>query len=118
MRLTNVQGQEITCGSTVSNNRGQNRALVENQYKGNETSTEFVYPFKEKCYSTFKSGLYREEPLPDKDGFLLYKKSDRILNSATGFVNSYDGSGFQKVVPLNMTDENFFQKMYQEEIIN
>ena len=94
MRLTNVQAQEITCGSTVSNNRGQNRALVENQYKGNETSTEFVYPFKEKCYSTYGSGKFREEPLPDKDGFLEYKKSERLLMSATGFVNVYDGSGF------------------------
>lgn len=82
------------CGSKVSNQRGENRAAIDGVYKGNDTSRDYIYPFNEKCYATYGSGIRRTDPMPDKDGTLNFTLSDRFLSSATGFVNYYDGSGY------------------------
>ena len=89
--------------------------MMDDKYKGNKTSPEYVYPFDDKCYSTKRSGKFRTKPLPDtraKDGYIEYQVSDRILGSATGFLSNYNGNGFKKVVHMNMTNENFFADMF------
>jgi len=52
------------------------------------------------------------------NGTLSYSKSGRILNSCTGFINAYSGNGYSKTVQLNISNVDFFQEMFQKEIVD
>ena len=87
----------------VSNNRGLNEAAENNApLKGPEFAKKYGYSYYgEKCYSTFVGGKFNKGAINDttmKDGKLKYSKSDRLLNSASGFINAYNGNGFTKEV--------------------
>ena len=37
---------------------------------------------------------------------------------ASGFLNVYKGDGYEKLIKIDYTDENFFKNMFQKEIVN
>lgn len=70
----------------------------------------FGYPFKdEKCYSSFVRGEFETKPIPDGlDKDIDYKKSNRLVPMARGFLNVYSGNGYEKLIKIDTDDENFF----------
>jgi hypothetical protein len=44
--------------------------------------------------------------------------NSQSLVGIRGFMVNFDGSGFTKIVKMNYSDVNFYQNMFQQEVIN
>lgn len=118
IKLTNLQAQEIECGSDVSNWKGKNKAKIAGEAYG----PKFGFPFlneqnPEKCYATYGQSKFRVEPLDDPSGQLNYSEPQGIVSNGNGMLHKYQGNGYQKVVKFDTSDPNFFRKTIQDEVI-
>jgi hypothetical protein len=49
---------------------------------------------------------------------LDYTVTDRLVPMARGFLNVYSGDGYEKLIKINTEDEDFFRKMFKEQIMD
>ena len=86
-------------------------------------ASKYGFPFKDmKCHSTFGRKQFKKEPLShmhDNGTVITIDYNEEKSPFGTigkGFINSYDGEGYVKIIELNMSDPNFFQDTFNKEI--
>lgn len=82
-------------------------------------ATKYGFPFPEmKCHSTFVKKEFKEEPIEHlhSNGSLIVteynKEKSPYSTLGRGFINNYDGEGYQKTVALDMSNPDYFKDTY------
>lgn len=125
-----MRGQKMECGSPASNTYSKNTAVIEAKSQNRSISLEEVseigYPLRDtfKCFTTWTSKKAlkspRNETLPNGTTIeRVYEEPQRSISVGRGLLNTYDGKGYTKIVPLNMTNNpHFFYQAFKQEVFN
>ena len=120
-----MKGRKMECGSPVSNTLKKNEAVLnatlENRTITLEEVNEIGYPFRDsfECYTTWTMKKLLKKTINETsvNGTIIERDYDEPIRSVSigrGLLNTYDGKGHTKIIPLNITNNNhFFYQAYK-----
>lgn len=114
MKITKILAKKIDCGSPVSNWVARNQAKLNNKPYPSEG---YGYPYaNDECFGTFENEELARGNLTHLDEEHEYSDETTATSQIRGFLNQYDGKGYQKILKMDFNKKDFFQDIYNTEI--